>query len=97
MVALGEEMEEAQAQCSFAPKDLDHRRGPFPALACGVSFGGGRVTPGNLAHGPPNRKTLRKLLRHPTPIRNSNFVNGAFATWFPKMYKYYHDTLGRLL
>jgi hypothetical protein len=94
--ALDEGIEEARAQCSFAPKDLHHRRGPCPALAAGVSFGGGQPRPGNLAHSGPNRKALRKLLRHPALIRTSNFANGAFATWFPKMYKYYHDTLERL-
>jgi hypothetical protein len=35
-------MKEAREQCSFDSKDLHHRRGPFPALAAGVSFGGGK-------------------------------------------------------
>lgn len=89
-------MEEAREQCSFKPEDLDHRRGPFPALAAGVSFGGGQVIPGNLTHNQSNRKVLQKLLRHPSFVRMSNFANGAFATWFPKMYSYYHETLGSL-
>ncbi|KAF8228435.1 hypothetical protein L208DRAFT_1291554 [Tricholoma matsutake] len=93
LAALDKEMEEAQAQCSFALKDLDHHRGFFPALAAGISFGGGQTMPGNLAHSRPNHKVLQKLLHHPSLIRISNFANGAFATWFPKMYKYYYDTL----
>jgi hypothetical protein len=96
MSTLAEYIEGARLQCSFAPKDLDHRRGPSPALAVGVSFGGGQPKPGNLAHNRPNRKVLQNLVRHPSVIRTSNFVNGAFATWFPKMYKYYHETLGSL-
>ncbi|KAF8240778.1 hypothetical protein L208DRAFT_1230720 [Tricholoma matsutake] len=44
------EMKETREQCSFDSKDLDHCRGPFPALAAGVSFGGGQVIPGNLIH-----------------------------------------------
>ena len=52
--------------------------------------------PGNLAHNGPNRKAVRKLLRHPSLIRISKHTNSTFATWFPKMYKYYRDTLGRL-
>ena len=47
-VALDEGMEAARAQCIFAPKDLDHRRGCFPALAAGVLFGGVLVTLGSL-------------------------------------------------
>jgi hypothetical protein len=96
MTGLEEVMEEARAQCSFSHKDLHHRRGPFPALAAGVSFGGGQVQPGNLAHRSANRKALRKLLCHPSFIRISKFVNGAFAAWFPKLYTYYHQTLGAL-
>src|ERR1700676_390047 len=96
MLTLGDAMEEARPQCSFGPNDLHHRHGPFPALAAGVSMGGGQPMPGNLAHNGPNRKILRKLLHHPSLIRTSKHANGAFATWFPKMYKYYHDTLGKL-
>jgi hypothetical protein len=90
------QMKEAREQCSFDFKDLHHRRGPFPALAAGVSFGGGQQVPGNLTHNRANREVLRKLLSHPSFVRISKFVNGAFATWFPKLYKYYHGTLGAL-
>jgi hypothetical protein len=94
--SLVDTVEETWPQCSFGPKDLDHRHGPFPALAAGASMGSGQPMPGNLAHNHPNRKALRKLLRHPSLIRISKHTNGAFATWFPKMYKYYRDTLGQL-
>ena len=90
------EMQETREQCSFKPEDLDHRCGPFPALAAGVSFGGRQIIPGNLTHNQSNHKVLQKLLCHPSFIRISNFANGAFTTWFPKMYDYYHETLGSL-
>ncbi|KAF8220482.1 hypothetical protein L208DRAFT_1205244, partial [Tricholoma matsutake] len=48
MADVEREMEEASKQCSFNSKDLNHCRGSFPALAAGVSFGGGQVIPGNL-------------------------------------------------
>ena len=86
------EIEGAREQCSFGPKNLDHRHGPFPTLAAGVSFSGGQVIPGNLAHNQANRKVLQKLLCHPSFIHISNFANRAFATWFLKMYDYYHET-----
>lgn len=34
--------EKASKQCHFSSKQTDHRRGEFPALATGVSFGGGQ-------------------------------------------------------
>ena len=52
------EMKEATEQCSFDSDHLDHRCGSFPALAAGVSFGGGQVIPGNLAHNAANHKVL---------------------------------------
>jgi hypothetical protein len=52
------EMKEARVQCSFDSKDLDHRRGPFPALAAGVLFGGGQEVPGNLTHNRANCEVL---------------------------------------
>ncbi|KAF8220098.1 hypothetical protein L208DRAFT_1335779, partial [Tricholoma matsutake] len=50
MADVEREMEEASEQCSFDSKDLNHRCGSFPALAAGVSFGGGQVILGNLVH-----------------------------------------------
>jgi hypothetical protein len=35
-----EAVRNAGEACSFTPKQGKHRRGPFPALATGVSFGG---------------------------------------------------------
>ncbi|KAF8241049.1 hypothetical protein L208DRAFT_1083907, partial [Tricholoma matsutake] len=42
MADVEREMKEASEQCSFDSKDLNHRHGPFPALAAGVSFRGGQ-------------------------------------------------------
>jgi hypothetical protein len=35
-------IEKVASQCSFSTKQSNHRRGEFPALATGVSFGGGQ-------------------------------------------------------
>jgi hypothetical protein len=37
-----EDVRVAGEACSFTPKQAKHWRGPFPALAKGVSFGGGQ-------------------------------------------------------
>ncbi|KAF8230341.1 hypothetical protein L208DRAFT_1144068, partial [Tricholoma matsutake] len=58
MADVEREMEEASKQCSFDSKDLNHRCGPFPALAAVVSFGGGQVILGNLTHNLANRRVL---------------------------------------
>lgn len=40
-----EAIEAARVKCIFPAKTTaeDHRRGPFPALAAGVSYGGGQI------------------------------------------------------
>ncbi|KAF8220684.1 hypothetical protein L208DRAFT_1332516, partial [Tricholoma matsutake] len=58
MADVEREMEEASEQCSFDSKDLNHCHGSLPALAAGVSFGGGQVIPGNLAHNRANCRVL---------------------------------------
>ena len=90
------EMQEIREKCSFKPEDLDHHHGPFLALVAGVSFGSGQIILGKVTHNPSNHKVLQKLLRHPLFVHICNFANGAFTTWFPKMYNYYHETLGSL-
>ena len=35
-------IEEVSKQCRFSAEQLDHRRGEYPALSTGVSFGGGQ-------------------------------------------------------
>ena len=41
IIEAGELIKEAGRQCSFSQKKLHHRRESFPALAVGISFGGG--------------------------------------------------------
>ena len=36
------EIRAARKECTFTAKQNDHRRGRFPALAVGISYGGGQ-------------------------------------------------------
>lgn len=47
--------------CRFSGKLAENRRGGFPALAIGVSFGGGQRRPQNLVNGRANQKVLEYL------------------------------------
>jgi hypothetical protein len=49
-----EDIRVAGEACSFTVKQAEHRRGPFPGLARGVSFGDGQQ--------------VRTLLRIPPPV-----------------------------
>ncbi|KAH7908186.1 hypothetical protein BJ138DRAFT_990643, partial [Hygrophoropsis aurantiaca] len=82
--------------CRFNAKQSDHRRGSYPALAVGASFGGGQKMPGNLAHSKSNRAGLSMLLDNPAIKRIAGFGNSAFAWYAPKMYRHYSEHLGQL-
>ncbi|TDL19149.1 hypothetical protein BD410DRAFT_727491 [Rickenella mellea] len=88
-------MKEA-AEMSFSDEQLNHRRGYFPAVGVGASFGGGQRAPGNLDHPPPNRRALDRLLKRPSIVRIAGFANRAFQMFAPKVHKFYEDELGKL-
>ncbi|KZP13563.1 hypothetical protein FIBSPDRAFT_753265 [Athelia psychrophila] len=86
----------ARAQLNFPDGSTDHRRGQFPAMAIGVSYGGGQQVPGNLVHSNNNRAVLEGLLQDPSICRIASFANGSFALWSPRVHQYYHQRLERL-
>ncbi|KAF7984935.1 hypothetical protein HWV62_9851 [Athelia sp. TMB] len=84
----------ASCLCTFAPDDLHHRRGGFPALAVGASYGGGQTVPGNLKNG-ANTEVLHALCENPAIMRIAGFASAAVALWAPKLYAFYVDRLGK--
>lgn len=54
-------LRQANIDCVAAKKDKCHRRGPFTALRCGVSHGGGQRRPGNLNNVAKNAEILDRL------------------------------------
>lgn len=95
-ISAANKFEEARGQLKLSANQKVHRRGRFPALASGISHGGGQLKPSNLDHG-PNDEVLKSLTEHPSFIRMAGFASGAFANWVPKLYKYYADHLDSLL
>ncbi|KIM74031.1 hypothetical protein PILCRDRAFT_80479 [Piloderma croceum F 1598] len=89
-------MGDAREKCHFSKGAESHRRGLFPALAIGASFGGGQQVPGNLINGAINSAILCSLLSNVAFVRIAGFASGVFATWAPHLYSYYVDHLGPL-
>ncbi|KAI9060951.1 hypothetical protein FKP32DRAFT_1576973, partial [Trametes sanguinea] len=75
----------------------EHRRGAFPAIATGISFGGGQQRVANLAHSVHNQSVINALLQNAAVRRVANFGSGAFQLFAPRLYDYYEDTLNALL
>ncbi|KAI0057943.1 hypothetical protein BV25DRAFT_1811741 [Artomyces pyxidatus] len=80
----------------LADKILDpailFRRGSFPTISAGVSYGGGQTVPCAF----DATESVRPLLNHPSFIRIANFANTLFARYAPKLYQYYCQTLEKL-
>lgn len=94
--AAAHKMEQSRKQLRLNEKQKHHRRGRFPALASGISHGGGQLKPGNLDHG-SNDEVLTSLMADPSLIRIAGHASAAFANWYPKLYQYYANTLESLL
>ncbi|KAF7970990.1 hypothetical protein HWV62_22491 [Athelia sp. TMB] len=86
----------ARKRLYFPKKSRRHRRGDFPALAYGVSYGGGQQVPGNLQHSQRNEEALKELLEDPAIQRIAGLGSSAFNTWAPKAHQYYRHRLGPL-
>jgi len=58
-----------------------HRRGAFVALRCGISHGGGQMSPKNLENPPGDAAVLEELNSHPFFKRIAGFATGMYSTY----------------
>ncbi|KAI9058718.1 hypothetical protein FKP32DRAFT_1680442 [Trametes sanguinea] len=89
-------MEEAYRDCTFTREDKVHRRGTFATLARGVSFGGGRTTPGNISNSKKNEAALRRLCDNHAIKRLAGFGTSMLATYAPRIFANTQEKLKQL-
>ncbi|KAG2127459.1 uncharacterized protein EDB93DRAFT_1096547 [Suillus bovinus] len=89
-------MEIARERCTFKLSDTHHRRGFYPCLGVGVSYGGGQQEPDNLQHSNRNQEELRALLSEPTIQRLAGFGSSILCHYAPKVHRVYTDTKASL-
>ncbi|KDR65304.1 hypothetical protein GALMADRAFT_23815, partial [Galerina marginata CBS 339.88] len=90
-------LEGARSRLRFNKKDLKHCRGGFPALAVGISHGGGQGHPRMLAQELQNEPILDGLMKEEPFQRISGFATRAFATWAPRLYNYQDNYLSKII
>ncbi|KAG1886449.1 hypothetical protein F4604DRAFT_1917243 [Suillus subluteus] len=90
-------MEQARGQCVFRDVDKEHRRGRYPCLAVGVSYGGGQQIPGNLLHSKSNRAAIQSLLGNKAIQRLAGFGNSILHHYSPKVHQLYVNARTSLL
>ncbi|KAH6899086.1 hypothetical protein BKA70DRAFT_1115654 [Coprinopsis sp. MPI-PUGE-AT-0042] len=78
---------EAHAQSgSFTNEELSHKRGQFPALNVGTSYGQGSTRPSNLRN--KDAAMVASLLANTCIQRVAIFASYALSMWFPGFYHY---------
>ncbi|KAJ7754860.1 hypothetical protein B0H16DRAFT_1722565 [Mycena metata] len=90
------ELEAARAELHFRPEQRSGRRGAFPAVSAGISFGGGQQVPGNLSLPIAMTLVFQRLFSLACFFRISGFANGLFQTWNPAVHALYVSTLDAL-
>ncbi|KAK7020599.1 hypothetical protein VNI00_017728 [Paramarasmius palmivorus] len=79
------------------PDSLDHRRGHFPALAMGISFGGGQTQPNNLTHPENTARVLEEARAHSAMQRKARYDDYVMRTQFPELHALYTRVIQKLL
>ncbi|RXW16257.1 hypothetical protein EST38_g9598 [Candolleomyces aberdarensis] len=75
----------------FYKNECDHRRGQFPAVNYGVSYGQGSKKPYllNCKH----QELMTQMLSNDYIIRLATFASYLFSMWAPNVYQYYRQRL----
>ncbi|KAF9034125.1 hypothetical protein BJ165DRAFT_1534319 [Panaeolus papilionaceus] len=89
----------ARLRCRFNPDEVlhGHRRGRFPTLRSGISYGGGQTKPTPLRNSRWNEEIVQELNNSEPFKRISGFTSSVLASWAPKLYEYYSNTQEKLL
>ncbi|KAF9060811.1 hypothetical protein BDP27DRAFT_1159654, partial [Rhodocollybia butyracea] len=88
---------QARADLTFSEKQANHRRADCPAVAFGVSFGGGSKEPGNLRQtSPADFNIMFALLSLNCFARISGYANCLFMAYAYQCYAYCKATLDKL-
>ncbi|KAJ3897712.1 hypothetical protein F5879DRAFT_813611, partial [Lentinula edodes] len=82
-------------QTKWKKKERKHKRGDFPAVACGISYGKGQPEPMML--GGDRQYMMKDLLGRESFRRIAGFQSTSLQTWFPRCYNEARRRKGQLL
>lgn len=90
-------VKQARNIARFSDKQKQHRRGSFPAMAAGISYGGGQTQPMTLRSSPENAAAMGLLMGSPSIRRIAGLQSKLLHTIAPRLGAYYRDTLDALV
>ncbi|KAI0037997.1 hypothetical protein FA95DRAFT_1613711 [Auriscalpium vulgare] len=92
--AADAELEDVLETCIFTRKQLRSRRGCYPSLSMGYSFGGGQMEPKNISPKNSSQEKAQVRLRAHEPLRRiAGFGSSTFYTSSPFKWTLYDDVL----
>ncbi|KAM6499217.1 hypothetical protein JOM56_004725, partial [Amanita muscaria] len=81
----------------YNPKETSNRRGSFPTVAHGISFGGGQQKPGYLRHESEQKEeALEGLMKNKAIQRLCGFASSAFQAYSERNYEYMASTVAKV-
>ncbi|KAE9388176.1 hypothetical protein BT96DRAFT_836639, partial [Gymnopus androsaceus JB14] len=97
MKELETKIMKSRANMSFSEKQKKNKRGPYPSVSVGNSFGGGSKRPGAMAfHSKTNMLILMSLISSPGFQRLMGFANSMFKDFAANTFGLYRDNLNTL-
>ncbi|KAG6849652.1 hypothetical protein H0H93_006573, partial [Arthromyces matolae] len=82
-------------QAAFRPNEQEHRRGPFPAVHCGIVHAKGTTEPMNV-NSRRHVDMINRLVADKNVQRLATFASASFQAWAPNLYQYYSLQLNAL-
>ncbi|KAG6818654.1 hypothetical protein H0H93_003147 [Arthromyces matolae] len=87
----------AASSMAFSEKETNHRRGPFPSVPHGISFGGGQTEPKHLSHGSEAKtQILENVMMQKSIQRICNFASEGLRLYSERNYKHMKETMEAL-
>ncbi|KAG6847732.1 hypothetical protein H0H93_006289 [Arthromyces matolae] len=87
----------AASSMTFSDKECNHRRGPFPAVPHGISFGGGQKEPKHLNHDSVHKNEVLEALMEVKSIqRICKFASEGLRLYGERNYNYMKETMEAL-
>ncbi|KAL0945678.1 hypothetical protein HGRIS_014829 [Hohenbuehelia grisea] len=97
IASAADAIEHARQRASFTAAQRDHRRGSFPALAVGASFGGGQRRPGMLCNSRENAAATKMVTSNQGVRRVAGYQSCLLHGYCPRLGEHYRDTLNSII
>ncbi|KAK0468951.1 hypothetical protein IW261DRAFT_1296738, partial [Armillaria novae-zelandiae] len=83
------------AAANFRKPSNNHRRGGFPVVNVGISYGKGQKVPSRLQNG-ALAAVINRLVGSEAVMRMATYASASYNLWAPRLHRHYADHLDML-